>query len=147
MREECAICNGKADGEFRRVEVWSNERWRLTMSTYRAVRGFCYLEPRRHIPHITELDGTEAAEFGLTLAKAARAIKSATNAKLVYVNIYGDHVPHLHVHLAPHTEGDIYANDVVRSDIRIDETVMKSEDVLQLSNEVRGTFATPTATN
>jgi diadenosine tetraphosphate (Ap4A) HIT family hydrolase len=140
MGEECAICNGKADKEFKRVEVWSDEKWRLTMSTYRAVRGFCYLEPKRHIPYVTELDGTEAAEFGLILAKAARAIKSATSAKLVYAYIYGDHIPHLHIHLAPHTDGDIFVNDVVRSDVKLDESIMKSEEVLSLSIKIRDGF-------
>jgi diadenosine tetraphosphate (Ap4A) HIT family hydrolase len=145
MEKECAICNGKADKDFKRVEVWSDNRWRLTMSTYKAVRGFCYLEPKRHIPYVTELDGTEAVEFGFILAKAARAIKTATGAKLVYVYIYGDHIPHIHVHLAPHTDGDNYVNDVIRSNVKIDENVMNSEEVLPLSNKIRDGLADPTS--
>lgn len=137
MVDKCAICNGSADEQFKRIEAWSNERWRLTMSTYKAVTGFCYLEPRRHIPYITELDGTEAVEFGSVLANSARAIKTATNAKLVYIYVYGGHIPHLHVHLAPHIEGDIFVDDVVRSDVRPDETIMESEQSLQLSNKTR----------
>ena len=106
------------------------------MSTYKAVRGFCYLEPERHIPYITELDGAEAAEYGPTIARA-KAIKNATRAKLVYVYIYGGHIPHLHIHLAPHIDGDVFVDDVVRSDVKIDESVMKSEELLQLSNQIR----------
>lgn len=143
MGEECKICDGRADETFR-VEVWSDERWRLTMSTYRAVSGFCYLEPKRHIPYITELDGDEAAEFGPIIARATRAIKSAAGAKLVYVYIYGGHIPHLHVHLAPHTGGDVFVDDVIRSDAKIDESVMKSEEVLQLSNKIREGLASTT---
>jgi diadenosine tetraphosphate (Ap4A) HIT family hydrolase len=146
LDEECAICNGKADEEFKRVEVWSDKTWRFTTSRYRAVRGFCYLEPKRHIPYVTDLDGTEAAEFGVIIAKAARAIKSATNAKLVYVYIYGDHVPHIHIHLAPHTDGDIFVNDVVRSDVKLDESIMTPEEMLPLSNKIREGFANPTTT-
>jgi diadenosine tetraphosphate (Ap4A) HIT family hydrolase len=140
MGEECAICDGKADEEFKRVEVWSDERWRLTMSTYRDVRGFCYLEPKKHISYITELDGTEAAELGPILARVTKAIKNATNAKLVYVYVYGDHIPHIHIHLAPHTDGDIFVNDVVRSDIKISESTMGPEEVLTLSNKIRQTI-------
>ena len=106
------------------------------MSTYEAVKGFCYLEPKRHIPYITNLNGTEAAELGPTIAKAARAVKGATGAKLVYVYIYGDHIPHLHIHLAPHVDGDLYANDVIRSDVKLDQRLMKSDEVSALSDKI-----------
>lgn len=112
QEEECAICNGKADDTFKRIEVWSNDRWRLTMSTYKSIRGFCYLEPKRHIQYITDLDGKEATEFGSILAMVSSAIKNATNSKLVYLYIYGDHMPHLHVHLAHHVDGDILVDDI-----------------------------------
>ena len=79
---DCAICNGKADVTFRRVEVWSNDRWRLTTTTYKAVKGFCYLDPKRHILYITELDGKEANEFGFILATVTKAIKDAGRSKL-----------------------------------------------------------------
>lgn len=74
-KENCDICNGKADREFKRVEVWSNTNWRLTASTYSSVKGLCYLEPKRHITYINELDGDESVEFGSILSKATKAIK------------------------------------------------------------------------
>ena len=144
MSDKCAICNGKADKEFNRIEVWSNDTWRLTMSTYRAVRGFCYLEPKRHIPYVTELNGAEAAEFGPIIARTTRAIKNATDAKLVYVYIYGDHIPHLHIHLAPHIDGDIYANDVIRNGVKFDQCIMGSEEVSALLTKIEESLANPT---
>ena len=134
--KDCAICSGKADDTFKRFEVWSNERWRLSMSTYKAVRGFCYLEPKRHIQYITDLDGKEALEFGSVLAIVSNAIKYATNAKLVYVYIYGGHIPHLHVHLAPHKDGDIFVDDVIKSNVQLDESLSGSDDVRLLANEI-----------
>lgn len=116
--------------------MWSNERWRLTMSTYRMVRGFCYLEPVRHVPYITDLEGREAEEFGSVISRAARAIKVATGAKLVYVYIYGDHIPHLHIHLAPHTEGDVFVDDVIKSDIKLVKSIMKQEELVPLSGKI-----------
>lgn len=135
--EICDICSGKADETFKRIEVWSNDRWRLTMSTYKAVSGFCYLEPKRHIRYINELDGTEALEFGSMIARASSAIKNATKSKLVYVYIYGGHIPHLHVHLAPHHDGDIFVDDVVKSDVRFDKSLMQSDEIVPLSNSIR----------
>lgn len=100
---DCALCAGEAmDGALMRTEVWSDDLWRLTTASVTEVAGFSYLEPRRHIADITELDWPEAESFGKAIAAASTAIKEATGAELVYVYIFGDTVPHLHVHLAPH---------------------------------------------
>jgi diadenosine tetraphosphate (Ap4A) HIT family hydrolase len=136
LEASCDICSGKADDIFKRVEVWKNPRWRLTMSTLRAAKGFCYLEPNRHIRFITELNGREADEFGRTLAVATKALKDATGSKLVYVYIFGDHIPHLHVHLAPHVEGDIYVDDVIKNDAKVDEATMEPAEFAPLADTI-----------
>lgn len=101
--DDCALCAGAAmDDALMRTEVWSDDLWRLTAANVTEVAGFSYLEPRRHIADITELDGPEAGSFGEAIAAASAAIKDATGSELVYVYIFGDNVPHLHVHLAPH---------------------------------------------
>ena len=107
------------------------------MSTFSDVKGFCYLEPIKHIEYITELEGKEADEFGKILAYASKAIKKATGAKLVYVYIFGDHIPHLHMHLAPHFDGDYYADDVIKSGINIREDVMLDEEQHKLKVKIK----------
>jgi len=99
---DCPLCAGTdMDDALMRTEVWSDELWRLTTNRVGEVAGFSYLEPKRHISDITKLDGDEANGFGKAIADASTAIKDATGADLVYVYIFGDAVPHLHVHLAP----------------------------------------------
>lgn len=117
--------------------MWSNDRWRLTTTTYKSIKGFCYLEPKRHIRYITELDGQEADEFGSIMATLTSAIKNATKSKLVYVYIYGDHIPHLHVHLAPHNDGDNFVDDVIKSDAKLDESTMKPDESSSFTKELR----------
>jgi len=103
------------DRALMRTEVWSDDLWRLTSSQASEVAGFSYLEPRRHITDITELDGDEAASLGETIAAASKAIKEATGADLVYVYVFGDGVPHLHIHLAPHrTAGSPLVSDMIK---------------------------------
>ena len=105
----CPMCTGAAsDAGFFREQVWEDERWRLTTSSGPGdpTPGFSYLEPKRHIPYITDLDGEEAATFGPVLARCSAALKEATGSELVYIYVFGDSIPHLHVHLAPHREGD-----------------------------------------
>lgn len=105
---DCLLCRpADADREFRRIQVWRDDLWRLSVVTVGPVAGFAHLEPHRHIPHITDLDGPEADTFGPTLARVTRALQAATRADLVYANVFGERVAHLHVNLAPHREGDV----------------------------------------
>lgn len=112
---ECAICAGPAgDAELGRVEVWRDDLWRLSMSTEGYTLGFSYLEPVRHVPHIEDLDGDEAATFGPTIARVTRALKEAAQAERIYVYVFGGGIPHLHVHLAPHVTGDALNQAIIR---------------------------------
>jgi diadenosine tetraphosphate (Ap4A) HIT family hydrolase len=107
MKNDCLLCNwAEADKYFNRVQVWQTDLWRVTTSLVAPVLGFSYLEPKRHIPYITDLDGDEATSLGPTLAFVTRALRDTTNSKLVYVNVFGERVSHLHFNLAPHRDGD-----------------------------------------
>jgi diadenosine tetraphosphate (Ap4A) HIT family hydrolase len=103
----CLLCRvDEADAEFRRRRVWENDLWRLSVVLQGAVVGFAHLEPRRHIPFVTDLDGPEAATLGPVLARVTAALRQATGADKVYVYVFGDRIPHLHFNLAPHRDGD-----------------------------------------
>jgi len=114
----CPMCRGAAaDAELERIEVWQDAHWRLTVSLSSEVAGFAYLEPKRHIRYITELDGAEAATFGPAMARTTQVLKEATGAELVYAYIFGGGIPHLHVHLAPHRSGDGLNDQMIRGEI------------------------------
>jgi diadenosine tetraphosphate (Ap4A) HIT family hydrolase len=117
-QSECPICRGAAfDPELDRVAVWEDALWRLTVSLSAEVPGFSYLEPKRHVPYVTDLDGAEASTFGFALARCTRALREATGAERVYVYIFGGGIPHLHVHLAPHQKGDALNDQMIRGEI------------------------------
>ena len=116
-KPECLLCDGeRAAGELNREIVWEDDLWRLSMSRRGFTTGFGYLEPKRHVPHITDLDGEEAASFGPVLARVASAMKEAAGAELVYVYIFGGGIPHLHVHLGPHRDGDALSSAIIRGE-------------------------------
>lgn len=118
MDRNCPICAGpQIDLEFERVPVWEDALWRLTVSIAAEVPGFAYLEPKRHIACVTDLDGAEAATFGSVLARCTSALREVTGADVVYVYIFGDGIPHLHVHLAPHRPGDALNDQMIRGEI------------------------------
>ena len=115
---DCVLCRREAgDAELHRTAVWEDSRWRLTTSLDAPVPGFSYLEPKRHIPYIADLDGEEARTLGPVLARAARALREATGADLVCVYVFGGGVPHLHLHLAPHREGDALNDQMIRGNV------------------------------
>jgi diadenosine tetraphosphate (Ap4A) HIT family hydrolase len=117
MSKDCAICAGTLDAAFERTPVWEDALWRLTVSLSAEVAGFAYLEPKRHVPYITDLDGAEAASFGAVLARCSSALKAVTGTELVYVYIFGGGIPHLHVHIAPHRAGDALNDQMIRGEI------------------------------
>jgi diadenosine tetraphosphate (Ap4A) HIT family hydrolase len=107
---DCLLCQwNDADRELNRIEVWQDALWRVTVSLAAPVPGFAYLEPKRHIPYITDLDGDESATLGATLARVTSILQDETEADLVYVTVFGDRNAHLHFNIAPHVEGDALA--------------------------------------
>ena len=115
---ECVLCRGApCDAELQRIQVWEDALWRLTLSLEAEVLGFAYLEPKRHIPHITDLADEEARTFGGVLARVTRVLQEETGAELVYVYIFGGGVPHLHVHLAPHRPNDALNAQMIRGEV------------------------------
>ena len=129
---ECVLCRGReADAELLRVEVWEDAYWRLTTSICSEVAGFSYLEPKRHIPDITQLDGEEARTFGETLARITRMLREETGSDLVYIYVFGDSVSHLHLHLAPHRAHDA-ADPLNDQMIRGETTTQKLANGMEL---------------
>ena len=131
---QCTLCRGSlGDPELARVQVWEDSQWRLTTATEGELLGFSYLEPKRHVPHITDLDGEEARTLGPVLAKVTRALKEATDAELVYVYVFGGGIPHLHIHLGPHRKGDALNDQLIRGEVA--ETHLPSGATLFVSKE------------
>jgi diadenosine tetraphosphate (Ap4A) HIT family hydrolase len=105
---ECLLCSpDQAAKVFQRRTVWEDGLWRLSLVEVGSpVAGFGHLEPKRHIPEISMLDGEEATTLGTVLSRVTGALKEVTRADLVYIYVFGERVAHLHFNLAPHTEGD-----------------------------------------
>ena len=140
--EECLLCRGQdGDAELMRTQVWQDSSWRLTTATSGEIAGFSYLEPRRHISDITKLDGPEAATLGPVLSRVTATLKQIARAELVYVYVFGDGIPHLHIHLAPHSAGDALNAEILRGELEVETLpsgaqVTLSKDFPPLPEEV-----------
>jgi len=70
-----------------------------------AYKGHLMVEVRRHVTSFGELSGAEAAEVGVTIAKASRLLTEELGAEHVYVFTIGHLVPHLHIHVVARYPG------------------------------------------
>jgi histidine triad (HIT) family protein len=70
-----------------------------------AYLGQLLVEPLRHAPGLADLTDAEARAVGLWCARASRALRDVSGAEHVYAAVFGDGVPHLHVHLLPRFPG------------------------------------------
>jgi hypothetical protein len=66
----CMLCEPQvADAYFRRVRLWEDALWRLSAVMQGPIPGFAHLEPRRHIPFISDLGGPARIQIFSTLLK------------------------------------------------------------------------------
>ena len=137
---DCPACRGaEGDPELHRTEVWSDDPWRLTTSLSAEVGGFSYLEPRRHIVAITAIDGEEARTLGDVLGRCTTALKDATGAEQVYIYSFGSGIPHLHLMLAPHRQGDALSDWMLKGEAA--ETPLPEDDLRVTADLIRRALA------
>ena len=120
----CGLCSGTGLPADAGRYVWDDGLWRLWTATRGSVPGFSILMPKRHVPHITDLAGMEAATLGDTLGRSTKALREATATEVVYVYVFGDGIAHLHIHLAPHRPGDALNSAMLRG--RVSEEPLPS---------------------
>lgn len=67
--------------------------------------GTLFVEPRRHVPGLADLNEPEAGRIGVVLNRLSRALKESEGAEHIYLFVLGHHIPHLHVWLVPRYPG------------------------------------------
>jgi diadenosine tetraphosphate (Ap4A) HIT family hydrolase len=70
-----------------------------------AYLGYLFVEPKRHAAGLGDLTDEEARALGLLATRLSRALIRAQGAAHVYAFVFGDNVPHLHIHVIPRYPG------------------------------------------
>jgi diadenosine tetraphosphate (Ap4A) HIT family hydrolase len=118
--------------KLRRELVWEDPHWSLTFSFDAEGPGFCYLELKRHIPDTSALDGEAAHTLGRVMSQVTAILMKETAAEQVYVYIFGGGIDHLHIHLAPHREGEALNDQIIRGEL---EESTSGDVIVRLSNK------------
>ncbi len=69
------------------------------------VPGWLVVAPARHVEQIDALRAGELASLGPLLAQVAAALRAETTCEKVYVSIFAEALPHLHVHVIARPPG------------------------------------------
>lgn len=67
------------------------------------VEGWMLLAPERHVDGWDRLTPKESRVLGDLVRRGVQSVRAVTGAPRVYVTVFGEQVPHLHVHLFPRT--------------------------------------------
>jgi histidine triad (HIT) family protein len=102
---DCLICNKHASGDalgcgviYEDVLVFASHA-SPGIDSGDVYLGYVFVETKRHVAGLGELTSSEAAAVGVLVNDVATALRSTEGAEHVYSHVYGDGVPHLHVHL------------------------------------------------
>lgn len=66
--------------------------------------GYLFVDAKRHVRGLAELEDAEASAMAQTVSRLARALEKAGGAEHVYAFVF-DHVPHHHVHVVARYPG------------------------------------------
>lgn len=96
---DCLICDKHAQADPG-IEVWRDELVCVghLPATPTAYLGHLFVEPLAHRPGLADLSPEQGAAVGLAMQRTSAAMRAAGHDH-VYAFVYGDRVPHLHVHL------------------------------------------------
>jgi histidine triad (HIT) family protein len=64
-----------------------------------AYLGYLFVETRRHVAELAQLEPEEAAAVGRAAAGVAHALRERAGAEHVYAAVIGHHLDHFHLHL------------------------------------------------
>jgi diadenosine tetraphosphate (Ap4A) HIT family hydrolase len=73
-----------------------------------AYLGYLFVEARRHVPELGDLDPDEASAVGRAAARWGRALQNVAGAEHVYAAVVGHAVAHFHLHLIPRYPGTLH---------------------------------------
>lgn len=96
---ECLVCRKHAAAdpgiEVRRDDLVYVGHLPATPEAY---LGHLFVEPLEHLPGLADLGSEQAAAVGEAMRRTSVALRAAGHDH-VYAFVFGDRVPHLHVHL------------------------------------------------
>ena len=97
--KDCIICARQKQANNR--VVYEDAHWIVRHSTETNILGYYWVESRRHILDLSEMNAEECASYGLLLKNLMEAMRSVVECKRIYSFALSETVPHFHLHVIP----------------------------------------------
>lgn len=104
--------------------------------------GHVFVEPRRHVAELADLTDEEAQAIGLYTSRVARALMETLEMEHVYSFVFGDGVPHVHVHVIGRHRGTPREYWGIRVDEWPDARRGGPADIEQAAAQIRAALLT-----
>jgi ATP adenylyltransferase len=99
MAEPCPICaKHRGAGPLVSPEVWSDGQVVVTHRPEPDLRGYLFVEPRRHVASLDALAESEALAIARAVWVAARALRAELDVESVHTFVAGRSVAGVHFH-------------------------------------------------
>jgi histidine triad (HIT) family protein len=100
----CKIVKGKLDS----WKIYEDKEVLCFLDINPIVEGHSLIITKRHVNWFYELKDEEISHLFKVAKLVAEKIERAIDSDFVSLMIFGEHVPHVHIHLLPRTRGDIF---------------------------------------
>ena len=97
----CIYCQGGKRLTDLMIEIGPVGPMKLFLFRNQSYRGRCVLAWPTHVEEVFQLKPDERVEFVEAVGRTASALKRAFGADKINYGIFGDTMPHLHVHVVP----------------------------------------------
>lgn len=102
--ESCEICRTHQEEDIPFL-LYADEDWLLRHGNA-GIKGYFYLEPRRHVENWSEFSSRELQKIGSLIQKLEAVLKKELPLERLYVVTISEAVRHLHLHLIPRLKHD-----------------------------------------
>lgn len=136
QKENCLYCNPGLPLTDATIEVGHLRTSILRLRNDRLYKGRCVVGLVDHKEELFELTSEELKQFIADVNDVARAVKEGFGADKINYGIFGDEVPHVHLHIVPkHEEGPDWGGSFVL--IPPEREPMSDEEIDECLNILR----------
>lgn len=100
MNEECIFCK-IVNGDIPAKKVYEDEKHLAFLDIRPTSKGHTLIIPKTHYATFLDMPAEEEKELFAKVQELGKKLKDSFQAKLIFLVVMGEEVPHTHVHLIP----------------------------------------------
>ncbi len=103
--EECIFCK-IAGKEIHAKTIYEDEKYLAFLDIRPLSKGHILVIPKKHYETFLDMPADEEKELFAKVQEISKDVKEKLGAKLIFLLVMGEEVPHVHVHIIPYYGGE-----------------------------------------